>query len=402
MAVAVGIDVAKEFHWVAIVVADSGEVLASQRVENDPDSIDQLIARLRQVDNEHGEVTAAIDLMGGVASLLTAMLIEADIHLVHIPGLVVNRARRATKGGEAKSDPRDAKTIADQLRLHSDWRVITADDETSLDLRMVVGRRRELVVDQTRRLNRLRELLNTFFPGLERAVDVTNLGDLILLTRHTTPEQIRRTGRRRVLEHLVRGGVNRRYAEPLTDKAINAAHAQRTVVAGQDRLAEFVRELATEAIAARRRIKELDTDIAADLDDHPDAALIRSLPGMGATLTAEFLAEAGDLTRFPTPDALASAAGLAPVLQQSGKVRYLRRSTAGSRTLKFIFYQSAFCAIQRDPASKAFYARKRAEGKRHHQALIALARRRINVLHALLRTREPYRTGYPNNTTNAA
>lgn len=399
MAVAVGIDVAKEFHWVAIVVADSGEVLASQRVENNPDSIDQLIARLRQVDSEHGEVTAAIDLMGGVASLLTAMLIEAGIHLVHVPGLVVNRARRATKGGEAKSDPRDAKTIADQLRLRSDWRVITADDETSLDLRMVVARRRELVVDQTRRLNRLRELLNTFFPSLERAVDVTNLGDLILLTRHTTPEQIRRTGHRRVLEHLVRGGVKPSYAEPLTDKAINAAQAQRTVVAGQDRLAEFVRELATEAIATRRRIKELDTDIATDLDSHPDAALIRSLPGMGATLTAEFLAEAGDLTRFPTPDALASAAGLAPVLQQSGKVRYPRRSTAGSRTLKFIFYQSAFCAIQRAPASKAFYTRKRAEGKRHHQALITLARRRIN---ALLRTRKPYRTGYPSNTANAA
>lgn len=118
---------------------------------------------------------------------------------------------------------------------------------------------------------------------------------------------------------------------------------------------------------------------------------------MGATLTAEFLAEAGNLSRFATADQLASAAGLAPVLQQSGKMRYQRRATAGSKTMKFIFYQSAFCAIQHDPTSKAFYQRKRTEGKRHHQALIALARRRINVLHAILRTRQPYRT-----TTNPA
>jgi transposase len=402
MRVAVGIDVAKEFHWVAVVLADGGEMLLSQRVGNDPDSIDGLITRLGRIAAEYGQVRVGIDLMGGVASLLTAMLLDAGIGVVHVPGLVVNRARRAAKGGEAKSDPRDAQTIADQLRLRDDWRVLDRPDELSVDLRLLVSRRRELVVEQTRRLNRLRETLTSLFPGLERAVEVTNLGDLRLLARYCTPEQIRRAGHRRITEHLLRTGVRRAYAAPLADKAISAAQAQRTVVPGQARLAEFVREFATEAITVRRRITELDSQLSTDLDAHPDAALIRSLPGMGATLTAEFLAEAGDLSRFATGDQLASAAGLAPVLQQSGKVRYLRRATAGSKVLKFVFYQSAFCAIQRDPASKAFYTRKRAEGKRHHQALIALARRRINVLHTLLRTRQPYQPDYRRNTATAA
>lgn len=391
MAVVVGIDVAKQFHWVAIVVADSGTVVASRRVENDPGDIEGLITQLRQADDEYGQVTAGIDLLGGAAGLLTAMLLDAGIRLVHVPGLVVNRARRATKGGEAKSDPRDAATIADQLRLHDHWRVLTVADDLGVDLRLLVGRRRELVVEQTRRLNRLRDLLTGYFPGLERTLDVTNLGDLILLTQHATPGRIRRAGRRRMTERLLRNGVKRTYADSLVDKALIAASTQHTVVTGEDRLAEFVAEFATEAITTRRRIAELDGEIAAGLDRHPDAALIRSLPGMGATLTAEFLAEAGDLIRFSSPDALAAAAGLAPVLQQSGKTRYLRRPTAGNKTLKFVFYQSAFCALQCDPASRAFYARKRAEGKRHHQALIALARRRVNVLHALLRTRQPYR-----------
>lgn len=402
MRVAVGIDVAKEFHWVAIVLTDGGKVLLSRRVDNDPDSIDGLIEHLCAVAAEHGELTVGIDLMGGIASLLTAMLLDANIRLVHVPGLVVNRARRATKGGEVKSDPRDAKTIADQLRLRDDWRVVDQLDEVSVDLRLLVSRRRELVVDQTRRINRLRETLTSLFPGLERAVDVTNLSDLHLVARYVTPESIRKAGRRRITDYLIRNGIRRSYADRLTDKAITAAEAQHTVVVGQDRLAEFVREFATDAITARRRIGELDGQISDDLDRHPDAALIRSLPGMGATLTAEFLAEAGDLTRFATADQLASAAGLAPVLKQSGKMRYLQRATAGSKTLKFVFYQSAFCAIQRDPSSKTFYARKRSEGKRHHQALIALARRRINVLHALLRTRQPYRADYRPPVTPAA
>jgi transposase len=110
---------------------------------------------------------------------------------------------------------------------------------------------------------------------------------------------------------------------------------------------------------------------------------------MGATLTAEFIAEAGGIERFPTADRLAAAAGLAPVLKQSGKVRYLHRASGGNKALKRVFFQSAFCSLGH-PVSRAFYSRKRSEGKRHHQAVIALARRRVDVLHAMLRNRTPY------------
>lgn len=58
-----------------------------------------LIDHLRKAAAKHGEVTVGVDLMGGVASLLTAMLLDAGIRLVHVPGLVVNRAHRANKGG---------------------------------------------------------------------------------------------------------------------------------------------------------------------------------------------------------------------------------------------------------------------------------------------------------------
>jgi transposase len=85
---------------------------------------------------------------------------------------------------------------------------------------------------------------------------------------------------------------------------------------------------------------------------------------------------------------------LAPVLRQSGKVRFQRRPIGGNKALKRVFYQSAFCSLS-SPDSRAFYARKRREGKRHHQALIALARRRIDVLWAMLHTRQPFQPNYP-------
>lgn len=123
---------------------------------------------------------------------------------------------------------------------------------------------------------------------------------------------------------------------------------------------------------------------------HPDGALIRSLPGMGGRLTAEFIVAVGDIRRFTSGDAPAAASGLSPVLSQSSKIRYSRSATGGDKGLKRVFYQAAFCSIQRDPTSRTFYDRKRSEGKRHHQALIALVRRKINVLYAILRDRHPY------------
>ena len=392
----VGIDIAKEFHWVSVTVPDPGtgkavEVL-SRRVGNDPGDIAAMIEQIEAVAGEHGPVTVGIDVLGGIARLVEVMLLQAGLVLVHVPGLAVKTTRRATRGGEHKSDPRDARVIADLVRTRDDLRVISEASDADVALGLLVSRRRDLVVDQTRRIGRLRNLVCSIHPGLERVVDPTHKVDLVLLARYVTPAEIRRAGTTRIAAQLLRSGRQRRdVVDRLAAAAVAAAEQQRITLPAEQVAAAIVKDLAGEALDVRAKIDALDAQIAELLDHHPDAALIRSLPGMGATLTAELLAVAGGLNRFATGDQLASAAGLAPALQQSGKVRYLQRATSGDRTLKMIFYQSAFCALQRDPASRAYYDRKRHEGKTHHQAVIALARRRINVLHAILRSRQPYR-----------
>jgi transposase len=390
MGVAVGIDIAKEFHWVRAVSSGDSRVLLDRRVENDPASIQSLIDELQLLGAEHGALRAGIDVIGGIAGLVAAMLNDAGIEVVHVSGLAVNRARQGTVGGEHKSDPRDAAVIADQVRHRRDLRPVDALSEIDAGIRLLVGRRRELVVDQTRRIARLRDLLTSIFPGLERIVDPSQKGSVQLLSRYVTPSEIRRAGRRRLIDHIARGGrLSRKHVEALADAALGAAQTQTITVPGERVAADLVRELALEVAAAKQRLAVLDADLEAALERHPDAALIRSLPGMGVTLTAEFIAEAGSINRFATPDQLAAAAGLAPVLKQSGKVRYLKRATTGNRALKRVFFQSAFCSLNH-PTSRAFYARKRAERKTHHQAVIALARRRVDVLHAMLRNRQPY------------
>lgn len=385
MQISVGIDAAKEVHWATAVTQD-GRLLIDRKVGNTAEDIGRLCEELAALG---GDRLVGIDLLGGIATLLGAMLLSAGERLVHVPGLAVNRARQGSIGGQAKSDPKDARIIADQLRLRAaDFRPIALEDETLAELRLLVGRRGDLVTDQTRRISRMRYLLNTIHPDLERALDLTNAGPLLLLARYVTAAEIRGARPKPIARHLRSRGA--RNPETLAEAAYAAALAHPDLkLPAEAATAALIREMAEEAIACRTRLAVIDRKLAELVQSHPDGALIRSLPGMGAVLAAEFLAEAGDVSRFRSAAALASAAGLAPVLRQSGKSQRLIRPGYANNKLKRVFYQSAFCSLA-EPLSRAFYERKRREGKRHHQAIIALARRRIDVLWALLASRKPF------------
>jgi transposase len=388
MQISVGIDIAKEVHWVTAIDA-AAVVVVDRKLENTPAAIAVLIDELVALG---ASVRIGFDVVGGIAGLAEAMLAEAGFALVHVPGLAVNRARQGSVGGENKSDPRDARIIADQVRLRNDLRPIAPARELDLEIRLLVGRRSDLVAAQTQRLGRMHDLLVGIFPGLERRLDLTGKAALVLLGRFVTPAELRAAGKARLVRHLkAAGGLP--HVEALAERALEVAAEQRLAVPAEAMTARLIRELAAEALATRARLIALDRELEALLDHHPDAALIRSLPGMGVVLAAEFIAEAGNLSRFPSADALAAAAGIAPVLRQSGKTRFLRRPAGGNKALKRLFYQSAFCSLAH-PDSRTFYERKRREGKRHHQAVIALARRRINVLWAMLQNRQAFRTNF--------
>src|SRR5262245_47854127 len=142
--VAVGIDVAKDFHWVQAVDRRDGEVLFSGSVDNTPAALAGLVEWLEGL-RDRGPVTAGIDVVGGIASLLCAMLLQAGVEVVHVSGLAVNRAREGTSGGEHKSDPRDAAVIADQVRHRRDLRAIERVSELDAEIRLLVARRRDMV-----------------------------------------------------------------------------------------------------------------------------------------------------------------------------------------------------------------------------------------------------------------
>jgi transposase len=248
-------------------------------------------------------------------------------------------------------------------------------------------------------VNRLRAQLTGVFPGLERTLDLTNIGPLTLLTGYQTPAAIRRIGTKR-LECWLR---NRHVVRPdrLAETTVQAAERQHTSLPGEKLAAELVHTLAQEVLALNRQVAELDKAIEARFRNHHAFDVITSTPGLGIILGAEFLAATGgDMTVFGTADRLAGFGGVAPVPRDSGKISgNLRRPRRYNRRLQRVFYISALFSIRHCDESRWFYDRKRAEGKRHTQAVLALARRRVNVLWALLRDGRCYELTPPSALT---
>jgi transposase len=110
---------------------------------------------------------------------------------------------------------------------------------------------------------------------------------------------------------------------------VAAAKAQRHELPAAETKTTLVSEIASEVLRTKERIDALEARLAELVEAHPEGKLIMSLPGMGTIMTAEFLAEADDLSRFGSPDRFAAAAGMAPVLRASGSVSYRRRAKRG-------------------------------------------------------------------------
>ena len=139
-------------------------------------------------------------------------------------------------------------------------------------------------------------------------------------------------------------------------RAIAAAKAQTVVLPGQDLTASIITELATAILALDDRLKALDAQIEATFAEHPQAAIIQSMPGFGPFLGASLLVGANDLRAFPSAGHLAAAAGLVPVPNDSGRrTGNLHRPLRYSRSLRHVFYLSAQTSMMRAGPNRDYY-----------------------------------------------
>ena len=389
-AVFCGVDVGKDEHY-AVALSPQGERLHEGRLAQDEQRLRELFTRL----GAYGPVLVVVDQPASIGALPVAVARASGCQVGYLPGLTMRRLADL-HAGKAKTDQRDAFVIAEAARaLPATLRRVDHDEELLAELDVLVGFDDDLAQESTRLINRIRGLLTGIHPALERAIgpDLDNRAVLALLETYGGPGGLSAAGKSRLLALARRHSP--RTAERVVE-AVLAALAEQTVSVPGTAAAEKVLPALARALAqVHTERRALGAQIEELLDAHPLAPVLTSMPGVGVRTAARILLEVADIAAFPSPAHLAAYAGLAPVTRRSGKSIHGERSaTACNRKLKHALWMAAFCSLS-DPTSRTYYQRKRDEKKTHSQAVLCLARRRVNVLYAMLRDRTPYRPPLP-------
>lgn len=207
---------------------------------------------------------------------------------------------------------------------------------------------------------------------------------LDLLEKFAGPTGLKNAGRGKVLR-FARSHA-RRDPKVLIDQIFTALGEQSVIVPTTTAVELVIPRVAGHVKELKEQRATVAREVEAMLEDFPLASVLMSMPGIGIKTAAQILLAIGDGSAFETAGHLAAYAGIAPVTRRSGtSIRGEFPARSGNKRLKNALFYSAWVASHSDPVSKAYYDRKRAEGKRHNAAVICLARRRCNVIFVMLR-----------------
>ena len=377
----VGLDVGKAEHH-AHGLTPAGKKVLDKRLPNTEPGLRAVFDKLT---TKFGTVLVVVDQPASIGALPLTVARDAGCLVAYLPGLAMRRLADLHPG-EAKTDARDAAVIADAARtLPHTLRALETTDEVTAELNILVGFDQDLAAEATRTSNRIRGMLTQFHPSLERVLGPRLDHEAVtdLLTRFGSPQALRKAGRRQITALLKPRAP--RMAERLTEEIFHALDEQTVVVPGTGTLELVIPSLASSLAAVHTQRAAVAAQVETLLEAHPLSQVLTSIPGVGARTAAVLLVTVGDGTAFPSAGHLASYAGLAPATKSSGtSIRGEHAPRTGNRVLKRAMFLSAFAALH-DPRSRAYYDRQRARGKTHTQALLRLARQRINLIYAMLR-----------------
>jgi transposase len=384
-----------EAHHDVYVCDQAGTRLAAKRL---PEGIEGM-TRFHDLVATHadgpGEVIVGIETDRG---LWVQALVEAGYVVYAINPKAASRYRdRHTLSG-AKSDPGDAKMLAELVRTdRHNHREVAGDTALAEGVKVIARAHQTLIWERTRVTNRLRCSLREYFPAALDTFDELAARDtLAVLAIAATPTQAAKLTPAKIRTVLRQAG-RQRNIETRADTIAAGLRTETLRAAERVEAAHGATTRASVAIitALNTQINALADELADHFEQHPDSDIYLSLPGVGVVLGARVLGEFGDdPNRYATSKSRKNYAGTSPITRASGTRSVALARFVRNNRLADALDQWAFASITASPGARAFYDRHRAAGDSHHKALRALANRWVGILHGCL----DHHTRYDENT----
>ena len=387
--ISVGIDVAKDKHDCFILNSEFEVLEDVFTIPNSQEGFGPLASKIAACSQPGDDVRVGLEATGHYSYNILGFLLASEFDTYVLNPLSANLYRKSLTLRKTKTDRVDARNIAAMLISGKGLKPYRAEARRSEDLKSLTRYRFDKVRDRAKLKQSVSRLVCILFPELERMVPTLHMASVYsLLESHPGARQVAMADEGELRELLVASSRNHLRDEMASELREAAARS-----IGSDMPAKsmelqhtirLIRELGAE-------IREVESSIRSIMDEL--GSPLTTIPGIGYNMAAMIIAEAGDLSRFETPDKLLAYAGMSPSTYQSGQLKncYPHMEKRGSRYLRYALYNATKYVCRWDPTFAAYLEKKRSEGKHYNVALSHATKKLVRLIFALERSREPYR-----------
>jgi transposase len=385
----IGLDWGSEKHAIALRPAGSSRIEQSE-LKQTPETLHDWFLKLRE-RFPGAQVAIAIEQNKG--AVINFLLGFDFVHVFRVNPKSLKNYREALSPSGAKDDPTDAELLLQFVMYHQDrlkpW---VPDDPESRSLLMLVEFRRKTVGYRTRLTNILTQKLKEYFPqALEWAGDLDTVMACDFLTRWPTLEKLQKTRPDNIRKFYQKHGSR---SSDLIDQRLGQIRS--AIPLTQDSAVIDTSVLMVQTIVDQLRplfpsIGSLDAKIEKIFKNHPDFEIFASFPGAGDAMAPRLQAALGsNRDRFDSAEEVQKYSGIAPVMERSGKTKWVHRRYASSTFVRQSFHEFAGHSLKKCQWARAYYDMQRGLGKKHHAAVRALAYKWIRIIFRCWKNRVPY------------
>lgn len=384
-----GIDIAKHKHYASIIDQTGKAITKPFPFHNHKEGGQTLLNRIYQYIESPTEILIGMEATGHYWLAIYSFLLDHGFSVIVLNPIQTNAWRKGTEIRKRKTDAIDATMIADIIRF---GRFVETPlvDEKMFALKQMSRFRHALVSNMSDLKRKALVVLDQTFPEYQSIFsDVFGKTSSQLLLEYTSPsdyEQISIDDLTKIIEQASRKRLGKKTANTLIQLASNSFG----ITFCKDAFSFQLKILIEQIHFIEDQIKECEehmSQLLVDLDTP-----ITTVPGVGSILGATILGEIGDIHRFDKPSKLVAYAGIDASVSQSGQFESsgMSISKRGSSHLRRALFQAAITAHKHDPVLKAFYEKKRKQGKHYYVCIGAVARKLCYIIYAILKNNKPY------------
>lgn len=340
------------------------------------------------------EIVVGFEPTGPYAEPLLHFLRKRNVHLVQVNPFHTKKLKELQGNSPAKTDEKDPKVIADIIELGHALTVIIPEG-TVAELRRLTQARERGVQRMSILMNQLHDLVFLIFPEFMPIMkDITLRTTQHLLKHYPKPQDVVETGVElltQILKKVSRGILGKERAEAL----YQAAETSIGLREGRESIVLEIKEMVSFIESIEKFVKELEKHMSKHLKDVPYSRFILSMKGIGEITTAGLIGEMGDFKEYSTIGEVIKHAGLDLFEISSGKHKGKRRiSKRGRPLLRKLLYFASINVVRKGGILHKQYLQHLGKGMPKIKALIAISRKLLSIIFALVRNHSVYIAQY--------